>query len=155
MQCSSHGSSRLNFRRPVGQFGLLIALVLLPGLLLTLSGCGVGPITTGPTPGGLVSGLSGVVHGGQSPITSAVVRLMAPGTSGYGSAPSVLATTNSDATAGFFTLPTYTCPTPDQLVYIEASGGNSGTGNNTAIDEVALLGNCSTLSSSTRVTSAS
>jgi hypothetical protein len=136
--------------KPAHRFGLGFGYVLLPGLLLALTGCGIDPITTGPTPGALVSGVTGVVHGGQNPVTSSVVRLMLPGTSGYGSAPSVLASTNSDA-SGNFILPTYKCPTPDQLVYIEASGGNSGAGSNTAIDEVALLGNCSTLSSSTNV----
>jgi hypothetical protein len=151
MQHASQGPFRLNFLPLTGQPGLRTAAVLLTGLMLALTGCGVGPVTTGPTPGGLVSGLSGVVHGGQSPVTSSTVRLMAPATNGYGGTPSVLATTTSDPVHGTFTLPTYTCPTPDQLVYIEASGGNSGTGNNTAIDEVALLGKCSTLSSSTTV----
>ena len=144
-------SVRCNRQKPAHRFGLRIASILLPAMMLPFTGCGIGPITTGPTPGGLVSGLTGVVHGGQNPITSSTIRLMAPGTSGYGSAATVLASTTTDSVAGSFVLPTYKCPTPDQLVYIEASGGNSGAGSNTAIDEVALLGNCSTLSSSTHV----
>jgi hypothetical protein len=141
----------LKLFKATGQIGLRMVSVLLPGLLLTLSGCGVDSVTTGPTPGALVSGVTGIVHGGQNPITSSTVRLMAPSTSSYGGTPSILATTTSDTVSGSFTLPTYKCPTPDQLVYLEASGGNSGAGTNTAIDEVALLGNCSTLTSSTNV----
>ena len=133
------------------KLGISAATVLLPGLLLALSGCGIGPVTTGPAPGGDVSGLSGIVHGGVTPIIGASVRLMAPGTAGYGSAPSVLATTTSDPTTGKFTISAFTCPTPDELVYIEAMGGNSGSGSNSAIDEVALLGNCSTLNSGTHI----
>jgi hypothetical protein len=140
-----------NVLRPAVKLGVRATSFVLPCLLLALTGCGMGPLTTGPTPGGLVSGLSGVVHGGQNPITSSVIRLMAPATNGYGGTPSVLATTSSDPVTGAFTLPSYKCPTPDQLVYIEASGGNPGAGNNVAIDEVALLGNCSTLSSNTKV----
>ena len=126
------------------------ASILLPALLLALSGCGIDSVTTGPTPGALVSGLTGVVHGGQSPVTGSVVQLMVPSTVDYANTPSVLASTTSDS-HGNFTLPAYTCPVPDQLVYLEATGGNPGTGNNSAIDEIALLGNCSTLASHTQV----
>jgi len=149
MKIANEAPFRSNALRPAVKLSVLTASILLPGLIL--SGCGVGPVTTGPTPGGLVSGLSGVVHGGQNPVTSSVIRLMAPATTGYGAAPSVLATAASDPVTGAFALPTYKCPTTDQLVYIEATGGNPGSGANSAIDEVALLGNCSTLSSSTHV----
>jgi len=151
MNCHRRSPICLNLFKATGQIGLRMVSVLLPGLLLTLNGCGVDSVTTGPTPGALVSGVTGIVHGGQNPITSSTVRLMAPSTSSYGGTPSILATTTSDTVSGSFTLPTYKCPTPDQLVYLEASGGNSGAGTNTAIDEVALLGNCSTLTSSTNV----
>jgi len=152
MKIASGAASRPNVPRCSTHIGLRTASVLLPGLMLALTGCGVGPVITGPTAGADVSGISGVVHGGLTPITGSAVRLMAPGTTGYGSPPSVLATASSDPTTGKFTLPSYTCPTPDQLVYIEASGGNSGSGTNSAIDEVALLGNCSTLNTGTHVT---
>jgi hypothetical protein len=151
MKIAHEAPFRSNVLRPAFKLGVRTTSFLLPCLLLALTGCGMGPVTNGPTPGGLVSGLSGVVHGGQSPVTSSLIRLMAPGTTGYGSAPSVLATTTSNSVTGAFTLPTYTCPTPDQLVYIEASGGNPGAGTNVALDEVALLGNCSTLSGNTKV----
>ena len=117
---------------------------------LFLSGCGVGSLTgTAASPVTLASGgLSGIAHGGQQPIASAVVRLMVPGQTGYGSAPSVLATTTSDANGGF-TLPAYTCPAGANLVYITANGGNSGSGVNPLIGEAAVLGPCSSLSPST------
>ena len=120
-------------------------------LSLALAGCGVAPMEE-PTPVSLAAGPSGVVRGGQQPIGGALVQLMAPGITGYGSAPSVLATTNSSTDGGGnFTLPGYTCPTPDELVYLQVSGGNPGSGTNSLVGLAALLGNCSTLSSSTHV----
>jgi len=149
----NQGSASRHPQQPqdVSFLPLVPPLFLLSSLLLVLAGCGSGAVLTGPSPGGLISGLQGTVHGGQQPVGGAVVRLMAPGLTGYGSAPTVLASTTSGVVGGGFTLPAYTCPTPDQLVYIEATGGNSGTGTNSAIDLVALLGNCSTLSASTHI----
>jgi len=120
-------------------------------LSLALSGCGATPIE-GPTAVSLAAGPSGVVRGGQQPIGGALVQLMAPGITGYGSAPSVLATTTSSTDGGGnFTLPAYTCPTPDRLVYLQVSGGNPGSGTNSLVGLAALLGNCSTLTSTTHV----
>ena len=120
-------------------------------LSLALAGCGAAPIEE-PTAVTLAAGPSGVVRGGQQPIGGALVQLMAPGISGYGSAPSILATTTSSTDGGgSFTLPAYTCPTPDRLVYLQVSGGDPGFGANSAVGLAALLGNCSTLSSSTHV----
>ena len=126
-------------------------LLLLPVFSLALAGCGAAPMEE-PTAVTLTAGPSGVVRGGQQPIGDALVQLMAPGITGYGSAPSVLATTSTSTDgAGSFTLPGYTCPTPDRLVYLQISGGNPGSGTNSAVGEAALLGNCSTLSSTTHV----
>ncbi len=112
----------------------------------SLTGCALNPsFDTAPT---AAQNLHGVVHGGQQPISGSVVQLMAPGLTGYGSAPTVLATTVSDGGGGF-TLPAYTCPANNGLVYLQVTGGNSGAGINTFIREVALLGPCSTLSAST------
>ena len=114
-----------------------------------LSGCALGTFQSGvaPAPGAQV-GLGGSVHGGQQPVVGATVTLMVPGTSGYGSTPTVLATAISQA-GGSFTLPAYTCPANSQDVYLLASGGDSGSGTNPALVEAALLGPCNTLSAST------
>ena len=120
-------------------------------LSLGLAGCGVAPIEE-PNAVALSTGPSGVVRGGQQPISGALVQLIAPGVSDYGSAPSVLSTTTTSTDGGgSFTLPGYTCPIPDRLVYLQVTGGNPGFGTNSAVGEAALLGNCSTLSSSTHV----
>jgi hypothetical protein len=126
-------------------------LLLFLALPFALAGCGATPMEE-PTPPVLATGPSGLVRGGQQPIGGSLVQLMAPGVSGYGSAPSVIATTTTSTDgAGSFTLPGYTCPMPDRLVYLQVTGGNPGSGTNSAVGEAALLGNCSTLSSSTHV----
>jgi hypothetical protein len=77
--------------------------------------------------------------------------LIAPGTSGYGSAGTVIVSTMSLAD-GSFTLPRpYTCPANSGLVYILATGGNAGGGKNTDIALAAILGPCSALTAATSV----
>jgi hypothetical protein len=118
--------------------------------LAGLTGCGAN-ISTGSSAASGGAGVSGMVHGGQQPVMGAAVTLYAPGLTGYGSAPTVLATTTTGA-GGAFTLPSYTCPTTnDILTYITSVGGDSGSGSNSALKLVAVLGPCSSLSSSTFV----
>ena len=94
--------------------------------------------------------VKGSVHGGQQPVGSALVTQMAASTAGYGNAPTVLANTVSGSD-GSFTLPGHICPTPDSLVYIQATGGDAGDGPNSAINLVAIVGNCSAATSSLTV----
>ncbi|HEY5329827.1 MAG TPA: hypothetical protein VIJ79_08095 [Acidobacteriaceae bacterium] len=107
-----------------------------------MSGCGVGPMPAKSIPETVVAGVQGTIHGGQNPVRFANVDLMAAGTGGYGTAPAVLSSIQSD-TNGNFTLPGHKCPVPDSLVYIQATGGDSGDGTNSAIDLVAVVGKCS------------
>lgn len=110
---------------------------------LLLAGC-AGMVS--PSAGGQsVGAMSGSVHGGQQPVAGATVSLIAPGTTGYGIAGSVIASTTTDV-QGNFTLPRpYTCPTNSNLVYLLATGGNAGGGTNSAIAEAAIAGPCSSL----------
>jgi hypothetical protein len=48
-----------------------------------------------------------------------------------------------------FSLPTYTCPASARLVYLTATGGDSGSGVNPLIAEAAVLGPCASLTSAT------
>jgi sugar lactone lactonase YvrE len=113
-----------------------------------LSGCGA-PFNSVPAPSLNSEAVSGSVHGGQQPISGATVSLIVPGTTGYGSAGTVLVSTTSGAT-GQFTLPRpYTCPANSGLVYILATGGNAGAGINPLIAEAAVVGPCSALTAST------
>ena len=99
--------------------------------------------------------LRGQLHGGQLPISGAHIYVYAAGTSGYlGSATSLLragfdtfqdpeghyyVTTNSE---GMFDVTgEYTC-TEGMQVYLVGAGGDSGYGNNTAIVQLAALGQC-------------
>jgi hypothetical protein len=102
--------------------------------------------------------VSGVVHGGQQPISGATIQLMQVGTSGDGSASTSImnsgVTVTSDANGNFSLTGTYTCPTSPTYVYLLATGGNPGltAGTNNAQSVLlAGLGLCSGLSASTFV----
>jgi len=118
------------------------------GVVSLLAGCSA---MTSVAPTASVQGLQGIVHGGQQPVAGATIQLIAPGTTGYGSAGTVIVSTTTDGN-GNFTLPRpYTCPANSGLVYILATGGNPGAGTNAALAEAAILGPCSALSASTYV----
>ena len=124
-------------------------------ILLPLAGCGVGTtITSGAVPAD--AAITGRVHGGQQAVVGANVTLYAPGTGGYGTAPTVIATTTTPTdSSGSFTLPgpypRTNCPANSPITYIVATGGNSGAGDNPSIALAALLPACSTLTASTFV----
>ncbi|SNS42146.1 hypothetical protein SAMN05421770_101899 [Granulicella rosea] len=116
-------------------------LSLSAAVLLTV-GCGVS------TPGSSVSSglvnvpgvpISGMVHGGQQPVTGATITLWTVGTTGYGSASHNIASTTTDANGNFQFAATYTCT--GTYAYLTASGGNPGVsgGTNAAIKMLAVL----------------
>ncbi len=121
-------------------------------LAAALTGCGMGNLTGATaTSTAALTGIHGVAHGGQQPIVGAVINLYAPGHTGYGSAPSLLATTVTGV-GGNYTLPAFTCPTPATgLVYMTATGGDAGSGVNALLAEAVVLGPCNTLLPSTFV----
>ena len=117
--------------------------------------------------------MDGTVFGGHAPVTGAHVYLLQPGTSGIGSsATSLLGNNNATSANGFplITNPTggdpfvpanakyvvsnsqanfsftgaYNC-TSGEPVYAYAYEGNPGTVNNTAIVQLAILGDCPTV----------
>jgi hypothetical protein len=108
--------------------------------------------TPPPTPG---TGFSGSLHGGQQPISGAIVTMYAAGTSSYGTgATSILNGSGNVTTAsdGTFNISSgYTCPSSSSQVYLIATGGNVGSGVNNNATLMAALGNCGDLSSSTFV----
>ena len=122
-----------------GSFSRVLCAVGSASLLALLTGCGLSADAPGAISGG---GVAGAVHGGQQPITGATIQLMAPGQSGYGSAPTVLSTSTTDANGGF-SMPAYTCPANTGMVYLVVNGGNSGSGINPLIGEAAIVGPCS------------
>jgi hypothetical protein len=97
--------------------------------------------------------IKGTAFGGQPPVSGSTVTLFTTGSTGYGSAPSGLASTTTDASGNFQINGAPSCNDPQQ-VYIVATGGNPGLTagtNNNALTLVAALGNCSSVSDSTRV----
>ncbi len=129
---------------------------LLLSLLATISipGCGAvssSPVTTtASTPD---SSLVGQVKGGQQPISGATIQLYQVGTAGDGSSAAPLGSSTTTNPSGAFTITgDYTCPGSNPQVYLLATGGNPGLAsgtNNTAINLIAALGSCSSLSPST------
>jgi len=139
-----------------------------------LTGCGTGSLPGGSTtsnpivPATAVHAI-GKVYGGQQAVTGSLLQIYTVGTTGLKSAstPLISATlTTSDGTgtadsnanpgnanntlpAGFFTIPNgdYSCTgtTPGTEVYIVATGGNPGSGNNANLSLIAALGSCATL----------
>lgn len=126
---------------------------------LVLTGCSgsFGPSAVRPnqTP---IGNIQGTVHGGQAPISGGHIYLYAASTSGYGTSATSLIQAGSntfqdssgnyyvvtDANGNFALGGDYTC-TEGQQVYMVAAGGNpglSGTVNNTAIVQMAALGQC-------------
>jgi streptogramin lyase len=113
---------------------------------LLLTGCSLAP--SAKTPSHATGSLAGSIHGGQQPVSGATVTLLAPGVTGYGGSPVALTSTVSNA-AGGFTLPGYTCPANNGVVYLLATGGDSGSGTNPALAEAAILGPCAQLTPAT------
>ena len=145
--------------------------ILLLGGSFLLAGC-AGPAHT--TAGKALT-ISGMVRGGQQPVTGSTIQLYAVGTAGDGSAATPLLSgtfTTSDGSgmannfnanagnsfnslpAGSFTISgDYTCPAGAE-VYLTSTGGNPGLTagtNNTSLALMAALGPCSSLTSATNI----
>ncbi|MDR3745278.1 MAG: choice-of-anchor D domain-containing protein [Acidobacteriaceae bacterium] len=90
-----------------------------------------------------MSALGGKVFGGQQPIKGAAMTLWAAGTTGtYGTAASLVATTTTDANGSFGFNNGTTGASPcitGQHLYITALGGDSGSGTNQYIAQIAAL----------------
>lgn len=130
----------------------LIALLAL--LVASTFCCGCGQLPAASTPAVERSGIWGNVHGGQQPISSSNIQLYAVGTTADGSVstPLLTSTVTTDANGDFNLTGLFTCPTSTTLVYLLSSGGNPGLANgtnNSAIQEIALLGQCGSLGPNT------
>ena len=87
--------------------------------------------------------LSGHVLTGATPVKGATVQLYAAGLSGYGSSgATLLAQALTADKNGAFSF-TFNCPAaPGDLVYLVATGGDSGNGPNSSIALMSALGSC-------------
>ena len=134
-----------------------------PGILslftlaaLAATGCGVNPSNTILTSSSPSLRIAGLVRGGQQPVAGATIQLYAanPNASKGASAALIPGTVLTDANGNFTITGDYTCPSSGSLVYLVATGGNSGLPgvvNNTDLAEMALLGTCGSLNASTSI----
>ena len=115
-----------------------------------LCGCGTNGSPLNNAVGTPQVRISGAVHGGQQPISGATIQLYSVGTTGTASTatPLIASTVTTNPGGGFSITGTYSCTSATE-VYIVATGGNSGSGTNSAISEMAALGPCSALTPST------
>jgi hypothetical protein len=115
--------------------------------LLLVTGCALENTAT-PVANVAAPAVIGTVIGGQQPISGATVSVYEVGTSGYGAGATLRASTTTDATGrfAFNTIPanTYTCSFSNAPMYIVATGGNPGAGNNANMAMVLGLGACAT-----------
>jgi streptogramin lyase len=136
---------------------LALAVSLCP---LVLSGCSaitnIAPTNSiNPVSSTSKATIHGVVHGGQNPISGAHVYFYALGGTGYGQpAVSLLTSGTQDSNNNYYVTTgsdgsfsitgDYTCPVANAYpsTYLLAIGGDSGSGNNSAISLVAPAGNC-------------
>ena len=131
---------------------LSIGLVLMAASFL-VSGCALnGSSVTSAANGGTTAAIrvGGSVHGGQQPVSGATIQLYTVGTTGNGSTstPLIASAVTTDSTGSFSITGTYNCTGATQ-VYIVATQGDSGSGNNTANALMAAVGPCSSLNPST------
>ncbi len=106
------------------------------------------PTSTATPPGTL----TGVVEGGTTPIQNATVQLYSVGTSGYGSSPNFLEGTTTNA-SGQWTLNFFSCSPANVLVFVIATHGSaSGTGTNTGLTMLSMLGPCNQIATPTALT---
>src|ERR1039458_9544078 len=132
-------------------------------LVVLLTGCSTGTvanIATGTSGSLAVQSPQGVVHGGQQAITGANIQLWEVGSTGYGSAPTLLYSTSTNGSGNFsFPIASWTtnCTAVNSgsnssiPVYITSTGGNAGSGTNSAILLMAALGPCNNINAATFV----
>ena len=124
---------------------------------LSVSLASIGCITSTSSPVGSGTGAplhkaSGSIHGGQQPIVGSRIALYAAGKSTIASQSRAMLSSPvlSDVNGNFSLTGLYTCQPGDQ-VYLTATGGDSGSGPNTAIALMATLGPCAAIQDSTFV----
>jgi streptogramin lyase len=130
-----------------------LSWLTLAAVALILAACSSGnapPLAVAPTPAAPVNSstksgtiVTGVLHGGQAPITGSTLTLFSAGVPASAT-PTQLGTTTTDG-KGNFTFAGFTCPSSGALIYVVAAGGNAGGGVNPAIKLMAALGPCGSL----------
>ena len=131
---------RLSMNLPFHRLALVAATLG----ALALTGCTLNVDSAPATPiASSIGAIQGKAQGGSQAIVGAKVYVYAAATSGYGAASTLLSATpaTTDGNGGFNITASYTC-TSGQQVYLYTSGGNTGSGTNTAASLMAILGTC-------------
>ena len=122
------------------------------GVVALLSGCaGSLPANFGIAPtGASAPHITGVLHGGQNPVVGATIQLYSVGTTGLKSASTgLIASPPVSGPGGSFSITGLyngcNGTTPGTQVYLVATGGDPGGGNNANLSLAAALGSCSSL----------
>jgi hypothetical protein len=138
---------KMMFRDQLRAKGLSALAAAMLACMLAGCGSGMNTVQQSTVP---VAKPSGRVFGGQQPISGAAIQLYAVGTTGYQSTstPLLTQTVTTDSNGAFTLTGFYGCAGVTE-VYLTATGGNSGNGTNTAINLMAGLGPCASLTGST------
>ena len=124
------------------------------GFATLLAGCGTGTSGTADIVGTQKAiKVSGIVHGGQQPVSQSTIQLYTVGTGGLKSAsnPLISSTIQTGSDGSFNITNAYNNCVGATQVYIVATGGNAGSGTNSSISLAAALGPCSSLNSGTYI----
>jgi len=110
-----------------------------------------------PTPTANYAGtvFTGTVKAGSQPLIGSHVQLYAAGATGNGSTPTaLLSAALVTGPNGTFTVPAYTCPESNSVLYAVATGGNTTVNgaSNTAAELAAVVGSCNAVIGSSAVT---
>lgn len=140
--------------RPVAFAATMALAALLSGCAVSVSPSPVdSTTTTPPTVTSSTAKITGRVYGGQQPISGATIQLYTVGTTGLRSAstPLIASPPTSGADGSFSISGDYSCANAT-YVYLVATGGNPGSGPNSAVSQVAALGTCAALQANAATT---
>ena len=131
---------------PLSRFAFRAAVVALASSSILLAGCELQP--SGASMADNLK-IGGTAMGGRQPVNNATVNLYATGNTGYGSTATLIGTATTNSAGQFsITRNSNTCTSPQQF-YLVASGGDPGSGVNSASVLVEALGPCANFTTST------
>ena len=114
-----------------------------------IAGCGSGILGTATNS----LALQGSVQGGLQPVSGASVQFFAASTKGTGTSAKLVSSAKiSTDVSGAFSLPAdFKCANGSDQIYVVATGGNPGGGNNSNLALMSDLGTCSNLTAKTPI----
>jgi alpha-L-arabinofuranosidase len=114
-----------------------------------VAGCGSGVLGTATD----ALEMQGSVQGGLQPVSGASVQFFAASASGSNTSAKLMSSTKiSTSVSGAFSLPAnFKCINGSDQIYVVATGGNPGGGNNSSLALMSDLGTCSNLNKKTPI----